>query len=47
MQWFIDLMELIDKWTGVGENYSFIIAGVITCGAASLIVMPIMNLFRK
>ena len=28
MQWFIELMELIDQWTRIG-NYSYLAAGAI------------------
>ena len=41
MDWFVDLIQLIDKFTGIGENYSYLIAGA---GILFMLMAAIMKI---
>lgn len=47
MQTFIDLMQTIEKWTGIDENYSFIIAIIITGLILSAVVVLLGKLIKS
>ena len=47
MNWFIELMQLIDELTGIGENYSFLTAGAVVILIAMAAIAVIAKLFRN
>lgn len=47
MNWFVELMQLIDKLTGIGENYSFLAAGAVAILIAMAAIAGIGKLLKN
>lgn len=46
MNWLVELIQFIDKLTGIGENYSFLAAGTIIIFSAMVAIAGITKLLK-
>ena len=47
MSHLVELIQLIDKFTGIGENYSFLVAGASIIFISMIAIAKIGQLFKN